>query len=192
MEAAALAAVTDEHLADAAHRRVDVETRGRAAAPADFEAIGWMANDSCGCSTAPLPPGEMAAVEDVEDDAVADLRETWHHEDFPGVPYGNHATEQREVSLARAVQVFAVMDGGEPVAFAQLEREGDAAEITQFFVARPRGGGNGTALTRAAILAAGEFRPLDYRRRRGPPEGALRAARLPPGLADDRVHAPPA
>ena len=85
------------------------------------------------------------------------LREAWHHEDFPGIPYGENAAEQREVAMTRGVQVFAVMDGGVPVAFAQLERVGDAAEVTQVFVrADRRGGGNGTALTRAAIVAAGD------------------------------------
>ena len=159
MEAAELAAVADEHLAGAAHRRVDVEVLevAQRLRPA-FEAMGWKAHQLVWMlHTAPLPPGETATVEAVEYDAVAELREAWHYEDFPGVPYGDHAAEQREVSMARAVQVFAVMDGGLPVAFAQLEREGDGAEITQVYVrADRRGGGNGTALTRAAILAAGE------------------------------------
>ena len=159
MAAAELAAVADEHLAGAAHRRLDVEVLevAQRLRPA-FEAMGWMAHQLVWMlHTAPLPPGETASVEPVEYDAVADLREAWHHEDFSGVPYGDHAAEQREVSMARGVQVFAVMDAGDPVAFAQLEREGDAAEITQVYVrADRRGGGNGTALTRAAVLAAGD------------------------------------
>ena len=157
--ATALAAVADEHLADAAHRRLDVEIIDVAQRlRPGFEAMGWMANRLVWMlHTAPLPPGETARVEEVEYDAVADLREAWHHEEFPRVPYGDHAAEKREVSMARAVQVFAVMDGGVPVAFAELERQGDAAEITQVYVrADRRGGGNGTALTRAAIVAAGE------------------------------------
>jgi GNAT superfamily N-acetyltransferase len=158
MEAAALAAVADEHLADAAHRRVDVDILGVAERlRPDFEAMGWKASRLVWMlHTAPLPPGEIAAVEEVGYDAVAALREAWHHEDFSDIPYGENAAEQREVAMTRGVQVFAVMDGGVPVAFAQLERDGDAAEITQVYVrADRRGGGNGTALTRAAIVAAG-------------------------------------
>ena len=50
---------------------------------------------------------------------------------------------------------------GAPVAFAQLEHDGDAAEITQVYVhPQFRGGGRGTAMTRAAIQAAGDVRDL--------------------------------
>ncbi len=48
-----------------------------------------------------------------------------------------------------------------PVAFAQLERVGAAAEIAGVYVhPEHRGGGLGTALTRAAIEAAGSVRDL--------------------------------
>ena len=57
--------------------------------------------------------------------------------------------------------MLAVHEGGKPVAFAQLERQGDAAEITQVYVhPEHRGGGRGTAMTRAAIEAAGDVRDL--------------------------------
>jgi GNAT superfamily N-acetyltransferase len=62
------------------------------------------------------------------------------------------------VALTRGAQVLAVCDpngGGEPIAFAQLERVGGSAEITQVYVHPDhRGGGRGTAMTRAAIEAA--------------------------------------
>jgi predicted GNAT family acetyltransferase len=47
------------------------------------------------------------------------------------------------------------------VAFAQIERDGEAAEITQVYV-RPeyRGDGRATAITRAAIEAAGDVSDL--------------------------------
>jgi GNAT superfamily N-acetyltransferase len=63
--------------------------------------------------------------------------------------------------MRRNAQVLAVVDDGEPVAFAQLERDGEAAEIAQVYV-RPdhRGGGRGTAITRAAIDAAGDVSDL--------------------------------
>ena len=52
-------------------------------------------------------------------------------------------------------------EGGAPVAFAQIERAGDSAEIAQVYV-RPefRGSGRGTSLTAAAIRAAGTVRDL--------------------------------
>jgi GNAT superfamily N-acetyltransferase len=57
--------------------------------------------------------------------------------------------------------VLTVREGGVPVAFAQLERVGAAAEIAQVYVhPEYRGGGRGTAMTRAAIEAAGDVRDL--------------------------------
>ena len=54
-----------------------------------------------------------------------------------------------------------MLEGDAPVAFAQLERDGDGAEITQVYVQPDyRGGGRGTAMTRAAINAAGDVRDL--------------------------------
>ena len=52
-------------------------------------------------------------------------------------------------------------EGDRPVAFAQLEQIADSAEITQVYVHPDhRGGGRGTAMTRAAIEAAGDVRDL--------------------------------
>jgi ribosomal protein S18 acetylase RimI-like enzyme len=57
--------------------------------------------------------------------------------------------------------VVAVRKEGTPVAFAQLERVGPAAELTQVYVhPEHRGGGHGTAVTRAAIEAAQDVRDL--------------------------------
>jgi ribosomal protein S18 acetylase RimI-like enzyme len=52
-------------------------------------------------------------------------------------------------------------EGGTPVGFAQLERAGNGAEITDVYV-RPeyRGMGRGTALTRAAVGLAGNVEDL--------------------------------
>ena len=53
--------------------------------------------------------------------------------------------------------MFAVRDEGTPVAYAQLDRIGEAAEVAQVFVrADRRGRGLGTAITRAAIAAAAD------------------------------------
>jgi predicted GNAT family acetyltransferase len=75
-------------------------------------------------------------------------------------PIAHHA-EARDVALRCHAQVLAVLESDAPVAIAQLERDGDAAEITQVYV-RPeyRGGGRGTTITRGAIYAAGDARDL--------------------------------
>ena len=63
--------------------------------------------------------------------------------------------------MSRGVRVLAVYEGDRPIAFAQLEHDGDAAEIGQVYVhPEYRGGGRGTAMTRAAIEAAGGVRDL--------------------------------
>ena len=130
--------VTGALLSGLAHRRFDFELV-EAAEPlrAEFKAAGWktlrllwMHHES------PPPPGPEIAVEAVTYDAVHDLRVAWHNEDFPAVvnPASYHAAA-REVALRRGAQVLAVHEDGVPVAFAQLERDGDAAaEITQVYV----------------------------------------------------------
>jgi len=63
-------------------------------------------------------------------------------------------------SVAVTEDMAALIDPGEPtdpIAFAQLERIGSAAEVAQVYVHPDhRGRGVGTALTRAAIAAAGD------------------------------------
>jgi GNAT superfamily N-acetyltransferase len=158
-----LAAFADEALAGLEHRRVDFDL-ATTAEPlrAGFEAMGWKAQRLLWMRhEAPPPPGPAVPVEHVPYDAVYDLRVAWHQEESPGQdPRGYHA-QAREVALRRDARVLAVHEGGKPVAFAQLERQCDAAEITQVYVhPEHRGGGRGTAMTRAAIEAAGDVRDL--------------------------------
>ena len=163
MDPAALAAVAEERLGDLTHRRVDVELIDVAERlRPGFESLGWSANKLVFMlHTEPVPPGDALPVEEVPFDAAAHLREAWHYEDFPGTNYGDHAAESKAVALARGAQVFAVVEDGEAVAYTQLVRDGDDAEVAHVYV-RPdrRGGGMGTALTRAAIGAAGQVRDL--------------------------------
>jgi predicted GNAT family acetyltransferase len=92
---------------------------------------------------------------------VEDLRVAWHREDFPGHELGDHLGEAREVAHHMGVQVLAVLEGGTPVAFAQLIRDGATAEIEQVYVhPEHRGRGLGTAMTAVAIDAAGDARDL--------------------------------
>jgi GNAT superfamily N-acetyltransferase len=163
VSAEALMAFADDALAGLAHRRVDFDVAAAGERlRTDFEARGWKAvrllwmhHDGS------TPPGPSIAVDEVPYDAVHDLRVAWHQEDFPDQNAAKYHAQAREVAMRRDVQVLAVHDKGTPVAFAQLERNGPAAEITQVYVHPDhRGGGRGTAVTRAAIEAAGDVRDL--------------------------------
>jgi GNAT superfamily N-acetyltransferase len=90
-------------------------------------------------------------------DAVHALRVAWLEEDFPDLQPGAYFAQAREVALLLGARVFAVLEAGDPVAYAQLNRIGRSAEVAQVYVrADHRGRGLGTALTRAAIDAAGD------------------------------------
>jgi GNAT superfamily N-acetyltransferase len=129
---------------------------------AGFEAKGWSALRLVWMRhELPPPAGPAVRVEQVPYDVVRALRVAWHHEDFPDADPTEYLGHAREVARRRDVQVLTIREGGEPVAFAQLERAGSAAEITQVYVhPERRGGGRGTAMTRAAIQAAGDVGDL--------------------------------
>jgi GNAT superfamily N-acetyltransferase len=158
-----LVSVADDALAGLAHRRLDFELIS-VAEPlrAGFAARGWrsmrllwMRHES------PPPPGPELLVEKVPYDAVHDLRVAWHVEDSPDQDAATYHAQAREVALRRDVQILAVREAGVPVAFAQLERDRESAEIAQVYVHPEfRSGGRGTAMTRAAIEAAGDVRDL--------------------------------
>jgi GNAT superfamily N-acetyltransferase len=163
MSIEALVAFADEALAGLAHRRFDFDDAVVAAAlRPGFEAIGWKTLRLMWMRhEAPPPPGPDIEVREVTYDAVHELRVAWHGEDSPGQSAGGYHEQARAVALSRDVRVLAVHEGDRPIAFAQLERDGDAAEITQVFVhPEHRGGGRGTAMTRAAIEAAGDVGDL--------------------------------
>jgi ribosomal protein S18 acetylase RimI-like enzyme len=160
--AAELMAFAEEALAGLAHRRFDFDLADAAdLLRPEFEADGWFATRLLFMHHEAPPPSSVGtAVEEVGYDDVYDLRVAWHHEDFPDLDT-RHFTHAREVSMRRGVRVLAVREEGTPVGFAQLEQVGDAAEITQVYVhPERRGGGLGTALTTAAIGAAGPVRDL--------------------------------
>jgi GNAT superfamily N-acetyltransferase len=163
MDVDALVAVADEALAGLGHRRVDFDHADVAdSLRAGFLARGWKAMRLVWMRhETPPPPGPQITVQEVPYDAVHPLRVAWHGEDSPGQDSSGYHAQAREVALRRHVRVLAVYEGQVPVAFAQLEHDGDAAEITQVFVHPDhRGGGRGTAMTRAAIEAAGDVRDL--------------------------------
>lgn len=164
MSVEALVAFADEALAEHAHRRIDFELADVAEplrasfAPYGYasERLVWMRHETA----RPDVPGGIA-VEEVPYDTVRPLREGWFAEDFPEAQLGGHLAEAREVGLLLGARVFAVMDGGDPLGYAQLDHLGRSAEITQVYVrADHRGRGIGTALTCAAIDAAGDVDEL--------------------------------
>ncbi len=163
MGADALAAFADEALAGLAHRRIDVESL-EIAEPLQvgFQARGWLTERLVWMlHEAPVPSGSDIVVEEVAYDAVQDLRLAWHREDFPDEPPGDYLAQAREADRLLGAQVFAVRDAGIPVAYAQVERIGRSAEVSQAFVRSDhRGRGLGTALTCAGIEAAGDVRDL--------------------------------
>lgn len=159
-----LIAIADEHLAGLEHRCVEfVSAEHGLALRAEFGRRGWrtalhlrMRHEG------PRPRLDTDAhVEELPYEAAHELRLRWHQEDFPDVDARDHFADAAELSRLRDARVLAVTRGGRPVAFAQLERRGDGAEISDVYVHPDhRGQGIGTALTRAAILHAPDVRDL--------------------------------
>jgi len=157
-----LVAFADEALAGLSHRSIDFEPLPAAEAlRAGFEALGWRTSRLLWMHhEAAPPPGPDIAVETVPYEEVHPLRVAWQLADG-FVESESYIAEARRVAEARGVQVLGVRAAGQAIAFAQIEHVGDGAEITQVYVdPRYRGDGRGTALTRAAIVAAGGARDL--------------------------------
>ncbi len=108
------------------------------------------------------PAGADAGhIREVAYEHTEELRDAWHREDFPGRDEVAYRDEARQVALRRQARVLAVYEGGTAVGFAQLESQGAGAEVTQVYVYPMfRGNGRGTAITSAAIAAAGEVEDL--------------------------------
>jgi ribosomal protein S18 acetylase RimI-like enzyme len=160
---AELVAFADEALAGFPHRRIDFD-RIEAAEPLrpGFEALGWRTERLlCMRYEGRVPQDLGIAVEEVTYDAVDRLRRRWYAEDFPDEDPGDFHEQARAVALARGVRVLAVRHDGEPIAYAQVDRIDDAAEVSHVYVdSGHRGEGLGTELTAAAIAAAGSVADL--------------------------------
>jgi ribosomal protein S18 acetylase RimI-like enzyme len=156
-----LRAFTDAVLEGLEHRRVDFDDASVAERyRPELESIGWYTTKLVwmrhgGEVPAGAPPA--IEVEEVPYDEAHELRVAWHVEDFPEVNPGEYHRQAREVALAKGARVLVSREGDEVVSFAQLERADGSAEITQVYVHPDhRGGGRGTAMTRAAIEAASD------------------------------------
>jgi ribosomal protein S18 acetylase RimI-like enzyme len=156
-DAPALAAVADAALADAAHRRIEIEPIAVGERLRDgFRAMGWLTTRLVWMLHGGAAPDHSGQpVGEVHYDTVNELRKAWHREDFPDEDPSAYLIQARELALSRDTRVLAALRGGEPVGFAQLERVLAGAVVAQVYV-RPkaRGDGLGTALTTAAIAAA--------------------------------------
>ncbi|HEX4435793.1 MAG TPA: GNAT family N-acetyltransferase [Solirubrobacteraceae bacterium] len=164
MSAEELTTFAVEALAGLEHLRLDFDEIDAAdTRRVALEALGWKATRLLWMHHGrPLPPAsEEIEVEEVPYDAVDELRLAWHLEEDDGSEYEQFKIAAREVSMTRDVRVLAVREEERPIAFAQLEWAGTGAEITQVYVHPDRrGGGRGTAMTRAAILAASDAEDL--------------------------------
>jgi GNAT superfamily N-acetyltransferase len=160
MSVEALAAFADEALDGLSHRRMDFEDSDAAEAlRPGFEALGWMTERLVWMRhESPPPPGPDIAVEEVPyDESIHRLHVNWFREDFPDLDPGDFFAQAAEADAQLGSRVLAVQRAGMPVAFAKVDRVGRSAEVAQVYVSpKHRGGGLGTALTRAAIELAGD------------------------------------
>jgi ribosomal protein S18 acetylase RimI-like enzyme len=163
LSASELIEVADTHLGDLEHRRLDFEVAeaGARVSP-ELEACQWEPTRLLWMRhSEPVPTDRSIEVEEADYDSVLELRLAWHREDFPDVDSRDYIANARELAMTRDVQVIAVRDAGTLVGFAQLERANGSAEVAQVYVhPEHRGSGRGTAITRAAIAAAGEVDDL--------------------------------
>lgn len=166
IDVGALIDYAETALAGLDHGRIDFDLI-EVAEPlrADFEGRGWVAGRLLWMRHEQTPPrySDQPQLEVVEVDygAVDHLRLAWAVDEHPDQDPTDYLEQAREVALLRGVQVLAAKTGEACVAYAQLEHDGGSAEITQVYVgAEHRGAGLGTALTPAAISAAGEVADL--------------------------------
>lgn len=159
----ALTDFADEALRGLAHRRIDFEQAQHAMAfVADLERGGWRSSRLLHMRHEGQRVDDPGVdVREATYEAVQPLRLDWHQEDFPGVDPSSFHGQAHEVALARGARVLAVFDEEAPIAYAQIECAGDAAEVTEVYVrADRRGSGLGGAVTAAAIRGAPPVRDL--------------------------------
>ena len=167
MDAAELAAFADSALDGLEHRRIDFELIEPARARrSDLERLGWKATSLLWMhhrDPSAVAAGEEIEVEEAPYEAADALRLAWHLEDSDGVrvrrvlPRGRPRDRDEQGRAASSSSASVASRSS----FAQLERFGDGAEISQVYVHPDhRGQGRGTAMTRAAIAASADARDV--------------------------------
>jgi ribosomal protein S18 acetylase RimI-like enzyme len=159
MAAGEMIAAADRELAGCAHRFVEWMIPMPDDVVRELRERGWIANplismlhDGRAQSEAPRELVE------VDYDAVRELRDIWHREDF-----GEHTETEafhrhaREVAELADVRVIAAVTEGRPVGYAQVETHDGGSEVTHVFVhPEHRARGVGSALTARAIRVAAD------------------------------------
>src|SRR5436305_10378935 len=162
MDAGEMIAAADRELADCALRYVEWMIPMPDRVVGELRETGWIANPLIFMlHDGRVPPEGRRELVEVDYDALRELRDIWHREDF-----GEHTetetfhAQAREVAELADVCVIAAMHEGRPIGFAQVETHDGGSEVTQVFVhLERRGAGVGSALTARAIRAGTEAAP---------------------------------
>ncbi len=162
MDTGEMIAAADRELVDCAHRYVEWTIPMPDRVVGELRERGWIANPLVYMlHDGRVPPEGRGELGEVDYDAVRELRDIWHREDF-----GDHTeteafhAQAREVAELADVRVIAAVEEGRPAGFAQVETHDGGSEVTQVFV-RPdrRGAGLGNALTARAIGVGADAAP---------------------------------
>jgi GNAT superfamily N-acetyltransferase len=159
MQAGEMIAAADRELAGCAHRLVEWVVPMPDGVVRELRARGWI--------THPLIfmlhdgralPADRARLVEVDYDAVNELRDIWHREDFGEyVDMDSFRVEAREVARLADVRVIVALEGGRPIGYAQVETHDGGSEVAQVFVHPDRRGkGLGSSLTARAVRVASD------------------------------------
>jgi ribosomal protein S18 acetylase RimI-like enzyme len=163
MHAGEMIAAADRELVGCAHRLVEWMIPMPDGVAGELRERGWIATPLVFMlHGGRVPPEGRGELVEVDYDAVRELRDMWHREDF-----GEHTeteafhAQAREVAELAGVRVIAAVEDGRPMGFAQVETHDGGSEVTQVFV-RPerRGAALGSALTARAIGVAAKAAPM--------------------------------
>jgi len=161
LDAPALMAAADELLADADHRKVEVEDEvaGARLRPA-FAAAGWHTERNAVLLRTGPPPPAPAGVEEVPFRVTRDLRAEWYVYDASDSDAMDRlAAEQEPIAERLGLRAFVIRDAARPIAFATLAPGDGAVEIELLYVTPAhRGQGLGASLVQAALSAGGAER----------------------------------
>ena len=162
MDAAEMIAVSDRELVDCAHRLVEWVIPMPEGVVGELREKGWIANPLVFMlHDGRVPPEGGGELAEVDYDAVRELRDIWHREDFGERTETDafHA-QARDVAELADVCVIAAVEEDRPVGFAEVETHDGGSEITQVFVhPERRGAGLGGALTARAISVGADAAP---------------------------------